>query len=459
MARVPTITARHDPLYYPQPHDATITAHVTAPVSYSRNRGKSPGPRDDRLTPIGGIGRIEIWAWIGDITACTELGTVPSVIPCRANAVFHTFSCPEPVGTSAATFPPGTAEVFCNDPLKLSDRQLVTYVANVWTLDGKFAQTEPITFAAGASLTSTPWPGFLASGATFPWEVARPIWWHTALAASWLPQSSSGRVVIGHLLSPTFTAKDRIDVGFFPDPDIPDYHDFADTLRDTEYPDGSGDRQGIVEGAHFNSTSNFSRTYSAFPWLFDLWAGPAGANAVVDDPTTEDFECDQIFGGYAENVAAVTDGEVVIHSRKGRDCATRGPLGKASVSINRADWPGAKTPATIYTHESGHFLFGLADEYCCDGGYEPNSTPANVFGSEDDCKDAATSEGFNPALCVEISGTDTKTGKPKYTGFWRLGSGDSEIMERSIWSSKWRGFSQHAVANTIINCQNGNCFP
>ena len=47
-------------------------------------------------------------------------------------------------------------------------------------------------------------------------------------------------------------------------------------------------------------------------------------------------------------------------------------------------------------HETGHSIFGMADEYCCDGGYwQPDAPYPNVFGSKADC----TSMSVKPSTC------------------------------------------------------------
>jgi hypothetical protein len=49
-------------------------------------------------------------------------------------------------------------------------------------------------------------------------------------------------------------------------------------------------------------------------------------------------------------------------------------------------------------HETGHKIFGLADEYCCDGGYfEPSPNP-NIYHSLADCQ----SDSVNPSGCVNF---------------------------------------------------------
>ncbi len=49
-------------------------------------------------------------------------------------------------------------------------------------------------------------------------------------------------------------------------------------------------------------------------------------------------------------------------------------------------------------HETGHKIFGMADEYCCDGGYRQPSAPfPNIFHTQADCQAGST----NPAGCTD----------------------------------------------------------
>jgi parallel beta-helix repeat protein len=51
---------------------------------------------------------------------------------------------------------------------------------------------------------------------------------------------------------------------------------------------------------------------------------------------------------------------------------------------------------TVIVHETGHKIFGMADEYCCDGGYfQPKAPHPNIFHSNSDC----TSKSETPANC------------------------------------------------------------
>jgi parallel beta-helix repeat protein len=53
----------------------------------------------------------------------------------------------------------------------------------------------------------------------------------------------------------------------------------------------------------------------------------------------------------------------------------------------------------IVVHETGHKIFGMADEYCCDGGYfQPSSSQPNIFHSQANCQSLSE----NPASCTNF---------------------------------------------------------
>lgn len=76
------------------------------------------------------------------------------------------------------------------------------------------------------------------------------------------------------------------------------------------------------------------------------------------------------------------------------------------------DWAGTKCDRRVFTseptsyrtfvHESGHSLFGLKDEYCCDSSYSQNNPNPNIFSSESACRSDAPTLGRSPDDCVEF---------------------------------------------------------
>ena len=98
------------------------------------------------------------------------------------------------------------------------------------------------------------------------------------------------------------------------------------------------------------------------------------------------------------SLRAVVDNGVIVHKTPLRDCAYVGPENGAMMSVTAGDLP-------TLLHESGHGVFGVADEYCCDGGYfESSGIPPqpNVFSSLDHCQTNATSHGWPMTDCTQF---------------------------------------------------------
>ena len=123
-------------------------------------------------------------------------------------------------------------------------------------------------------------------------------------------------------------------------------------------------------GAFFNTTDQFAVNYSIWKNLYNLWAGLNGADG---------DGCSRTFGGRADDVAAVTEGDAILHQNPFRDCASisLGGSGTTQITLPDAAW--------VFTHESGHFLHGLGDEYI-GGGNASVSDPANIYGSKNSCE-------------------------------------------------------------------------
>jgi hypothetical protein len=78
-------------------------------------------------------------------------------------------------------------------------------------------------------------------------------------------------------------------------------------------------------------------------------------------------------------------------------CATGGPPGHFR----------AKENTGVVMHETGHVLFGLADNYCgCRAGLWQNATVPNLWSSLASCQADASNEGWTMGNCVSICETD-----------------------------------------------------
>ncbi len=89
------------------------------------------------------------------------------------------------------------------------------------------------------------------------------------------------------------------------------------------------------------------------------------------------------------------DAAVIVHRDPERDCRMGGSIRFSS------SYSGNRT----VVHESGHGIFGMKDEYCCDGGYEELDRMPNIFSSLGNCQAYATSTGYTAANCFKFCPT------------------------------------------------------
>ena len=139
-------------------------------------------------------------------------------------------------------------------------------------------------------------------------------------------------------------------------------------------------------------------------------------------------------------------GEVgaIIHTDFFRDCSTGALFTTENVS-NR----------TII-HELGHSAFGLADEYCCDGGYwqaaaysPPAQCGPNLYSSQANCQADLTGLPGKTAADCSLIGTGAS--------WWR--SDDNPDIMRNGGSTVWdyQDAGQRATRCMLLRCANGNC--
>lgn len=284
--------------------------------------------------------------------------------------------------------PTPPASATCSIALSLGQQELVTYRVTATPGSGSTRSTPEITYAAGFPPTAF---------------IARPVWWHR-----------------GEDLAT------KIDLGLFPDADYSgDYLGFTNDL------------ETLLTGTFFNSPQEFAQTYTLFRESHNLWAAPFGADAQG---------CSRAFSPAVTPVSAVMDGRAIVHRNDFRDCASISLGGAGSV------WAGAGDADWILMHESGHFLHGQGDEYCCDGGYGTAGTCRNVFDSQNDCQTYAAANGFAAGLCQQIASGSTMTGK------WRMDDATLETMEDRTDSSDWRDNSRSCVQSRYGNCAGGSCY-
>jgi hypothetical protein len=304
--------------------------------------------------------------------------------------------------TVICTYPDVKTEVTCSLPISITPRRLVTYQSSARSAANKRASTNAVTYAGGAPLTEVE-INFAFMKMKLPWETARPVIWRTDA-----PSSSVER-------------GDRIDFGLVPDADMPTYRAFTD------------DMQPIMLNLFYTDTNSYSAWTRTWKNIFNIWAGPTGGDGEG---------CTRTFGAPASTVRAAFDGTAILHQNAFRDCASislGGGSGTAQTTLGDASW--------VLLHESGHFLYGLGDEYV-GGGNWSISTPKNVVSSKSDCESSSTADGLPTSQCVQI-GT---------SGTWRNDDGQATTMEDRVLSSDWRTLSGKAMGNRLSACINGECY-
>jgi hypothetical protein len=334
-----------------------------------------------------GISNISINVISGAMTDCSGFSAVHgmntrSITPCRVGAIQTTNACTFAGAPTAAT---------CTVTIPIEADTMVSYI---------------VTVVAGNGIETT-LPEISYSGGTLSQQrIARPVYWHR--------QQMRGS---------------RIDLGAFPDFDyraglavsLNPYRHFTDDLT------------AIFNGAFFNTTDSFASRYTADRQFFNLWAGPFGANAEG---------CSRSFNGDAMAVSAVMDGSTILHRNAFRDCAslTAGGGGAGSVEASAND------PAWLLTHESGHFLFQLSDEYD-GGGYDATLSCPNVYSSMQTCQSAAPSVGAAATQCAKIGSQS----------FWRIVT-TNETMSDRVLNSDLRDDAERCFTTRISSCSNGMCY-
>ena len=161
------------------------------------------------------------------------------------------------------------------------------------------------------------------------------------------------------------------------------------------YRDFVGDvRRLVVEGylAHEQVTNNRDKwNFYVNPVTGGLMQTTIGStvNRSVTQPTNW------------SKVSAFADVAGYVHNNASwRDFASFGGGGVGSFTIQ------APLTGTIL-HETGHAIFGLSDEYCCDGGIVTTSWQhENMFSSQASCQASAGAHGVTASDCTQLTATN-----------------------------------------------------
>jgi hypothetical protein len=101
-------------------------------------------------------------------------------------------------------------------------------------------------------------------------------------------------------------------------------------------------------------------------------------------------------------LTAIADTVAILHSADLRDCRS-GTLMSSEIDYDKT-----------LIHETGHALFNLKDEYCCDSSYSQQGCVPNLYSSLANCQGDATNVGYPSSNCTKLTkGADS-------VNFWRI---------------------------------------
>jgi hypothetical protein len=187
------------------------------------------------------------------------------------------------------------------------------------------------------------------------------------------------------------TTEDKIDVVFVPEIDYGG--DTAQFVRDIQ--------NTIINGYYRNDAIEQNRTKFNFYYLddeADVTAYPASGF------TPPLGSCDDF-----QDATSFADSLAVTHKTEFRDWS--------GTRCERRVFCSEPTSYRTFVHESGHSVFGLKDEYCCDSSYAQQDVVPNIWSSRENCRNDATAMGWDPDDCDDFCTAGTVNCG---TGFWDI---------------------------------------
>jgi hypothetical protein len=175
------------------------------------------------------------------------------------------------------------------------------------------------------------------------------------------------------------SAHETIDLVFMPDKDYEVAYPGTDAWKEPFLQDVTG----LLKNAYL-SGSNFARDIRSRRSTWNFYLTYQQADAVAS------FGCVLNAPANWANLRMTANAGLIVHTEDLRDCSQVLPDG----SLFSAE-PASYVPAI---HETGHGVYGLADEYCGGGLFESEFEP-NVHSSQARCKDMLCKSG---AKCARI---------------------------------------------------------
>lgn len=108
------------------------------------------------------------------------------------------------------------------------------------------------------------------------------------------------------------------------------------------------------------------------------------------------------------------DDDGVLHWENFQDCTNLG--------LTHFSAEGGNTKA--FLHESGHAVFGLADEYCGPTAYFQPANEPNIWSNESGCRAEQSAKGRDPDECYEFCNRDG--------GWWGIHTGTTVMVNGNV---------------------------
>lgn len=223
----------------------------------------------------------------------------------------------------------------------------------------------------------------------------------------------------------------RIDFAFFADED--DYTGSGSPPTFGDNPDFIADVGDLVRDAYYKDLF-----YLQAQNRVNFWIGIDGGDAEEYDAVL--LECPLV-----APEAPLADARVVVHLDEFRDCAS---ARRFSVEAPRV--PAARDPLLTVLHESGHRPFGLADEYCCDGGYFELPELPNLYREEQTCEDDAPNLGRPAANCRDFT-------SDRDDSVWHLSDPTGDDLMEGSGDQTPQGSDLRRMNWLLEKCTTGDC--
>jgi hypothetical protein len=142
----------------------------------------------------------------------------------------------------------------------------------------------------------------------------------------------------------------------------------------------------VIESGYWQNQAYFNGWFH-YNYYYMTASGSVTARSPAADGS---FRCPTVTWPAAVNTdGAFAEQLLLIHSNELRDC---GGGGRATAE---------PTSFRTVVHETGHGIFGLPDEYCCDGGYF--SMPPVMYNSQSACTGDSANSGWRSCSSLTSS--------------------------------------------------------